>query len=103
ATNFLVMAEGKKDRPRGAEAALYEEFGCLDHRNERALIVDGAAAPDIAIRNRAGEGRMLPLVFRAGRDGHHVDMRHEQNRIKRSVRPLPCIKERVLANDFARS
>ncbi len=99
--DFLVMAEGEHDGAHRPEAACRQQFGRFHHRDQRALVVDGAAPPHITVGDDAREGRMLPLIFRTRRNRHHVDMRHHQHRVERGVASRPRIKERVPAGDLA--
>ena len=101
AANFLVMTEGEHDGACRAEPARGQKFRCLHHGDQRALVVDRAAPPDITIGDDAPEGGVLPLVFGSRRNRHDVDMRHHQHGIERRVLALPCIEECLAADDFA--
>ncbi len=92
AADFLVMPEGEEYRTCRLEALRGKPFCRFHHRDQRALVVDRSAAPDIPVRDRTREGRVLPLVFRPRRDRHDVDMRHQQHGIERRVRAFPGVK-----------
>ena len=54
--------------------------------DQAALVVPRAAPPDEAVGDIAAEGRMLPVLFGAGRDRHDILMAHQHRGLERLVR-----------------
>ena len=83
---YLLGAGGGQVHVAVGGVALREELlHGLQEGHDGALGVAGAPAPDLALRDGAGEGRVLPLA--AG--GDHVLMAHEQD----GLLPAPALPE----------
>ena len=82
---LLVGHEREHQVARRDDAGPTEMPGNDDHHADHVLHVDRAAAPDIAVLDRAGERMHAPLG-RLG--GHHVKMPVDQQRAARAVRAL---------------
>ena len=90
AADFFIVTEGQQHIALRLEALSDKGFHRFENRHHRAFAVDGATAPDKAIGNRPGEWRVSPQRFGARRDGHHVLMRHQQNRRQLAVLARPA-------------
>ena len=71
------------------EAAGEQRLHRFQLRDQVGLVVPRAAAPDEAVLDRAGERLGLPVAFGAGRDRHHVLVRHQRDRLAASNRCPP--------------
>ena len=86
----IPAATCRDGRPLQVEALGDQGFHRFKNRHHRAFAVDGATAPDKAIGNRPGERRVSPQFFGAWCDGHHVLVRHQQNRRQLAVLARPA-------------
>ncbi len=66
-----------------------------------ALVVERAATPDEAVLHLAGEGIDAPGLLGAGRDGHHVLVRHQRHGLGGRVAAGPGVEQRLLPHHFA--
>ena len=76
--DLLVAAEGEPDVPGGAATVGQERLDGADGRDELALVVEGAAAPEQTVDDLAGQRRMGPA--RLVTDRHDVEVGHEDDR-----------------------
>ena len=79
---LLVLAEGQVHIPRRAPALAQQVLCRLQLGKDLVLDVQRAPAPDVALGNGAGEGRISPVPFGAGLHTHHVHMGHEEHRLQ---------------------
>ena len=70
-------------------------------REEAALVVERAAAPDEAVGDHALEGRVLPLLG-ARLDRHHVLVGEQQQRGQRGLATPPGVEQARAADELAR-
>ena len=77
--HLLVAAEGQPDVPGGDEVRLEKPFDGFADAGHAALVVEGAAAPDLAAIDECLERRVLPPRRLA--DGYDVQVRHQHDRI----------------------
>ena len=93
--NLFVMARDQIDRPLGLEALRRQRFHRFEQRDQRAFVINRAAAPDGAIGNRSGEGIVLPVLFGPGGHRHHILMRHHDDRLGAGIAARPGIDQRL--------
>ena len=79
---LLVLTEGQVHIPRRTPALAQQIFRRLQLGKDLVLDVQRATAPDIALGDGAGEGRIAPVPFRTGLHAHHVHMGHEKHRLQ---------------------
>ena len=82
---FLIVAEGEVGRAPEGPAAGEQILRSLEHTEDLLLDIQRAAAPDVAVRHRAGEGGIGPVLLRALDHRHHVLMGHIQAGTQRFV------------------
>ena len=82
---FLIVAEGEVGRAPEGPAAGEQILRGLEHAEDLLLDIQRAAAPDVAVRHRAGEGGIGPVLLRALDHRHHVLMGHIQAGAQRFV------------------
>ena len=76
---LLILTEGQVYIPCRTPALAQQILRRLQFGKDLVLDVQRAPAPDIALGNGAGEGRIGPVAFRAGLHAHHVHMGHEED------------------------
>ena len=84
AADLLVVAHHEIDRLLGLEAAADQQLDGFHLREQVALVVERAAAPDEAVLDLAAEGVDRPGLLGARRDRHHVLVRHQRDRAWRA-------------------
>ena len=90
---LLAGAEGQPDVARRDEPVGQQSLDRAADADERALVVEGAAAPDRAVVHLGRERRVLPR--RRLVDGHDVDVRHQHDGVLLAA-ALPVQEQRVL-------
>ncbi len=93
AARLLVVSEHEEHRARRLAAGPDQGLRRFEHRHQRTLVVDGTAAEDRRIGDRAGERRMRPAVGRSSR--HHILVRHQDDGRQREVAARPFIQQRA--------
>ena len=88
------MPEHEKHGALRLEARGRKRVGRFHQADKVALVVDCAAAIDIAVNYLASEGRASPVGFGAHVDGHDILMGHKQDRFQRWVAALPRVEKR---------
>jgi hypothetical protein len=99
--HLLVMPEREIHRARRPEALGQQCFDGLVHGHQPALVVDGAAAPDKAVRNLARERRPRPFVEARGIGRHDVLVRHQQDGLQRRIAAAPFVEQAVAVHLLA--
>ena len=82
---FLIVTEGEVGRAPEGPAAGEQILRSLEHTEDLLLDIQRAAAPDVAVRHRAGEGGIGPVLLCALNNGNDVLMRHVEAGAQRSV------------------
>ena len=82
---FLIVTEGEVGRAPEGPAAGEQILRSLEHAEDLLLDIQRAAAPDVAVRHRAGEGGIGPVLLRALDHRHHVLMGHVKAGTQRFV------------------
>ena len=82
---FLIITEGEVGRAPEGPAAGEQILRGLEHAEDLLLDIQRAAAPDVAVRHRAGEGGIGPVLLRALDHRHHVLMGHVKAGAQRFV------------------
>ena len=82
---FLIVAEGEVGRAPEGPAAGEQILRGFEHAEDLLLDIQRAAAPDVAVHHRAGEGGIGPVLLRALDHRHHVLMGHIQAGTQRFV------------------
>ena len=90
------------DAALGLESLRRQLLDRLEQADERALVVDRAAAPHRLFSDRPRKGRVFPVAFGALGDRHDILMRHDDDRRERRVAARPVIDERPVRQDRAR-
>ena len=101
ATDFLVCAEGQVDGAGGLVAAGHQHLHRFELRQQVALVVPRAAAPDKAVFHFTGKRGHRPVALGAGRDGHHVLVGHQQNGFGLGVSALPGVEQAQITHHLA--
>ena len=82
---LLIVTEGEVGgAPKGA-AVGQQVFRSLEHAEDLIFDVERAAAPNEAVRHRAGEGGIGPVLLRALDHRHHILMGHVKAGAQRFV------------------
>jgi len=100
AADFLVVAHHQVDRLAWLEAAADQHLDGFHLREQIALVVERATAPDETVLDFAAERVHRPRLLGPGCNGHHVLVRHQRDRLGRGVGARPRIQQRMLADDF---
>ena len=82
---LLIVTEGEVGRAPEGPAAGEQILRSLEHAEDLLLDIQRAAAPDVAVRHRAGEGGIGPVLLRALDHRHHVLMGHVKAGAQRFV------------------
>lgn len=96
---LLVMSEDEVHRAQRLPARRGHCFGRLQHRHQRALVVEGAAAVDRNISHLAGKGRKHPSIFCFRR--HDVLVRHQDDGGEPGIATRPLIQQSAGAHDLS--
>ena len=97
---LLVVAEGQVHRPGKGLAVGEQVLRRLQAAEHLVFDVQGAPAPDVAVGNGAGKGRMGPVVLRALHHRHHILVGHEQAGPQGSVVSGQGDEQAVVADDL---
>jgi hypothetical protein len=95
AADLFVVAEGEEDCPLRLEPLPEQQFDRLQDAEHARLVVQRAPAPDVASLDRAGEGRVRPVLLRPRLDRNDVHVGHQEDRREARVGPFPGIEEAV--------
>src|SRR3990172_4842608 len=99
--DLLIVAEGEIDGPAWPESLGQKRLHGLENPEPGDLVVHGAPAPDVAVSDAPGKGRVSPAVLGPGLDRHHVEVAHEENRLLLTVGAFPGIEEAVVVDHFS--
>ena len=100
ADGLLIMPGNDQNGPARLETLSGQRFGRLHQADEARLVVHGPSPPDGAVLDLPAEGRSLPLIERLLRHGHHVLVRHQDDRRERRIRARPGVDQRAAADDL---
>jgi hypothetical protein len=92
-SDLLVVAVGQEDGPPRAEPFREQHLRRLQRPEHRWLVVDGAAAPYLAVDRAAAEGRLPPVRLGPLLHRHDVHVAHQQDGPERRVASRPGEEE----------
>ena len=101
APDLLVVTDREQQRAPRGEALSEQVLHGGEDGDEAALVVEGAAAPHLAARHRAGERGLAPRVLGARIDGHDVLVGHEDDRRQPRCAAAPGVEQAPVAHAFA--
>ena len=81
ADHFFIAAEAQIDVTLRLEALFQQSLHGFHHADEVVFHIERAAPPDKFAVVMAAERGIGPILFRSGRDRHHVLMRQQRNRL----------------------
>ena len=101
AVHFLVRPRHDDQRALGNEAGLDKRLERFEKCDQRALVIDRAAAPNRAVGELAAEGRVVPARLTAGRHRYDVLVGHEDHRREARRAAGPRVDERAAIDELA--